>query len=101
MPTTSSSTVGTRQRRGQAVVPAGRPIDAGEKAFFDAVHAAYSGLVAALYNFAPMSGHPGGSLSAGRIAQALVFGGLDYDFTRPARPEADLVSFTAGHKALG
>lgn len=100
MPTTSSSTE-ARRRRGREVSAEARRIEPAEKAFFEAVYAAYSGLVAALYNFAPMSGHPGGSLSAGRIAHALIFGGLDYDFRRPGLAEADVLSFTAGHKALG
>ena len=72
-----------------------------DKAFFEQLHAAYAALCASLFNFVPCSGHPGGSLSAGRIAQALVFGGMDYDFADPRASGADLVVFTAGHKALG
>lgn len=61
----------------------------------------YRTLVAALYNFVPASGHPGGSISSGRIAQALVFSMMDYDFFSPDREDSDLIVYAAGHKALG
>ena len=61
----------------------------------------YRSLCAVLYNFVPASGHPGGSISSGRIAQALLFSGMDYDFFSPQRADNDLISYTAGHKALG
>lgn len=61
----------------------------------------YRGLCAMLYNYAPTSGHPGGSISSGRIVEALVFGTMDYDIGDPDRAEADLLSYAAGHKALG
>ena len=31
-------------------------------------------MCALLYNYVPMSGHPGGSISSGRIVSALMFG---------------------------
>ncbi|MBN2495105.1 MAG: hypothetical protein JXR96_10975 [Deltaproteobacteria bacterium] len=58
-------------------------------------------LIAILYNCAPCSGHPGGSISASRMIEGLVYGGLDYDFSDPRRPDADVLVLAAGHKALG
>ncbi len=54
-----------------------------------------------LYNFVPTSGHPGGSISSGRIVTSLLFGGMDYDIGDPERPDADILSYAAGHKAMG
>jgi len=61
----------------------------------------YRSLCAMLYNYVPMSGHPGGSISSGRLVAGLLFGALDHDLSRPDRPDADLVSYAAGHKAMG
>ena len=61
----------------------------------------YRALCAVLYNFAPLSGHPGGSISSGRIAQALLFSTMDYDFYDPQKKENDILSYSAGHKAMG
>ena len=61
----------------------------------------YRTLCAVLYNFVPASGHPGGSISSGRIAQALLFSTMDYDFFAPGRADNDFVSYAAGHKAMG
>ena len=58
-------------------------------------------LVAILYNCVPTSGHPGGSISAGRLLQGLLWCGLDVDLGDPARPDADQIVLAAGHKALG
>ena len=54
-----------------------------------------------MYNYAPLSGHPGGSISSGRFVQRLLFDAMDYDFTNPDRRDADIISYAAGHKALG
>jgi len=62
---------------------------------------AYRSLCAMLYNYAPMSGHPGGSISSGRIVSTLLFETMDYDATDPQRDDADILSWAAGHKALG
>ncbi|HLJ74542.1 MAG TPA: hypothetical protein VKU62_08155, partial [Thermoanaerobaculia bacterium] len=62
---------------------------------------AYRTLCSMLYNYAPMSGHPGGSISSGRIAASLVFGTMDYDISSPSRDDADVLCYAAGHKALG
>jgi len=61
----------------------------------------YRSLCSMLYNYVPMSGHPGGSISSGRIVASLLFGPMEYDVSRPDRADADLVSYAAGHKAMG
>jgi transketolase len=62
---------------------------------------AYRSLCAMLYNYAPLSGHPGGSISAGRILSTLFFRTMDYDALDSTRDDADVLSLGAGHKALG
>jgi transketolase len=69
--------------------------------FWTDLELAYRTLCAALFNFAPTSGHPGGSLSSGPIALALAFETMEYDLGRPDLPEADMLCYAAGHKALG
>ncbi len=61
----------------------------------------YRTLCAILYNYVPTSGHPGGSASSGRIVASLLFDAMDYDFSDPEKPGADLISYAAGHKAMG
>jgi transketolase len=78
-----------------------QPLTPAELAAFEALDGLYRALVAILYNYVPLSGHPGGSISSGRIVTALLFGTMDYDFSDPERPDADLISYAAGHKALG
>jgi len=63
--------------------------------------ALYRALVAVLYNYVPMSGHPGGSISSGRMVEHLLYKEMAYDFKRPHRDDADIISYAAGHKALG
>lgn len=77
------------------------PLDAAELRALEAFDAAYRTLCAMLYNYAPMSGHPGGSISSGRIVASLLFGAMDYDISDPERDDADVLSYAAGHKALG
>jgi transketolase len=60
----------------------------------------YRSLCSVLFNYA-QSGHPGGSVSSGRFVAAALFGGMDYDIGDPNRRDADLLSYAAGHKALG
>ncbi|MCJ7725189.1 MAG: hypothetical protein MUP76_02205, partial [Acidimicrobiia bacterium] len=60
----------------------------------------YRSLVAVMFNFA-QSGHPGGSVSSGRIVEALLFDAMDYDLGDPLRLDQDILSYAAGHKALG
>ncbi|MBN1824654.1 MAG: hypothetical protein JW958_00225 [Candidatus Eisenbacteria bacterium] len=61
----------------------------------------YRSLCALLFNYVPMSGHPGGSISSGRFVQHVLFRTMDYDVSDPDRADADLISYAAGHKALG
>jgi transketolase len=58
-------------------------------------------LCAVLYNFVPQSGHPGGSISSGRIVEALHYFTMDYDISDPDRLDSDILSYAAGHKAMG
>ena len=53
-----------------------------------------------MFNYA-QSGHPGGSVSSGRFVAAALFDAMDYDIGDPNRRDADLLSYAAGHKALG
>jgi transketolase len=77
------------------------PLSRQELDAFERFDLLYRSLCAMLYNYVPLSGHPGGSISSGRIASSLVFGGMDYDVSRPDGDEADVLSYAAGHKALG
>lgn len=72
-----------------------------DRLFFEKIDLAYRTLCSMLYNFVPTSGHPGGSISSGRIVQALIYRMMDYDFADPAREDADIISYAAGHKAMG
>jgi transketolase len=80
---------------------AGAPLGAPELAAFETLDLVYRALCALLYNYVPTSGHPGGSISSGRFTAALLFGALDYDLSDPERDDADLLSYAAGHKAMG
>ncbi len=77
------------------------PLSAEEVAHFEDFDLIYRSLCALLFNYVPASGHPGGSISAGRVMEALVFETMDYDLSAPDRDDADIISFAAGHKALG
>jgi len=76
------------------------PSDAELQAFED-FDELYRCACALLYNYVPMSGHPGGSISSGRMVAALLFDCMDYDLSAPDRDDADIISYAAGHKALG
>ncbi|MCX5795148.1 MAG: hypothetical protein NTY77_06630, partial [Elusimicrobia bacterium] len=88
-----------RPRRGVFLEAPAQPV--ADKAFFEDVDLCYRTLCAILFNFVPTSGHPGGSISSGRIVSGLLYEGLDYDFPRPERMDADQLLYAAGHKALG
>jgi transketolase len=79
----------------------GGPLAVETLAAFEDLDRVYRSVCALLFNYVPSSGHPGGSISAGRIAAALVFDGLDYDLAEPERRDADLLVYAAGHKAMG
>lgn len=61
----------------------------------------YRTLCGILYNFVPTSGHPGGSISSGRIVQSLLYSTMSYNLGDPDEPAADIISYAAGHKAMG
>lgn len=77
------------------------PADGDDVRSFEELDVLYRALVALLYNYVPTSGHPGGSISSGRFVARLLFDTLDLDVSRPGRDDADIVSYAAGHKALG
>jgi transketolase len=72
-----------------------------ELAALEFLDSQYRALCAILYNYVPGSGHPGGSISSGRFVEAILFDAMDYDMGNPDAPDADLISYAAGHKALG
>lgn len=77
------------------------PLSAEEFAAFEKFDLLYRSLCAVLYNYVPTSGHPGGSISSGRAVAAVLFDVLDHDLSSPERQDADVVSYAAGHKAMG
>jgi transketolase len=76
-------------------------LGADEVEAFETLDMIYRSLCAMMYNYVPMSGHPGGSISSGRFVSALLFDTMDYDFSNPLSETADIISYAAGHKALG
>jgi transketolase len=78
-----------------------RPLSAAEADQFETFDLIYRSLCAILFNYVPTSGHPGGSISSGRFVSAVLFDSMTYDVSNPDRPDADLISYAAGHKALG
>ena len=68
---------------------------------FETFDTVYRSLCATLYNFATLSGHPGGSISSGRFVSALLYNAMNYDVAIHDRIDADVLSYSAGHKALG
>lgn len=69
--------------------------------FFEELDLVYRTMCGILYNFVPLSGHPGGSLSSGRIVEGLLYQSMDYDFSKPDIDINDMICYTAGHKAMG
>ena len=61
------------------------PLAAAELAAFEAFDLFYRSLCALLYNYVPMSGHPGGSISSGRFVAGLLFDAAGLR-ARAARP---------------
>jgi len=68
---------------------------------FDDYDLLYRTLCGILFNYVPNSGHPGGSISSGRIVEALLYSTMDYYFDEPDNMAADILSYAAGHKAMG
>jgi transketolase len=77
------------------------PLPAEQVQQFENFDLVYRSLCALLFNYVPLSGHPGGSISSGRFVTNILFNTLDYDFSDPDREDADILSYAAGHKALG
>ncbi|HQG55046.1 MAG TPA: hypothetical protein PLT83_06115 [Thermoleophilia bacterium] len=86
---------------GETLRPGEGPLSAGELAHFETLDLVYRALCALLYNYVPTSGHPGGSISSGRFVEGIVYDALEYDVGDPDRPDADVISYAAGHKAMG
>ncbi|HLE56722.1 MAG TPA: hypothetical protein VJB15_06545, partial [Rhodothermia bacterium] len=80
---------------------ASQPLSVQEVEAFETLDLIYRSLCAMMYNYVPTSGHPGGSVSSGRFVSALLFDAMDYDFSHPLSERADIISYAAGHKALG
>ncbi len=78
-----------------------KPFSEADLRRFESLDLLYRSLCALLFNYVPLSGHPGGSISSGRLMATLLFDTLNYDLADPNRPDADLISFAAGHKAMG
>ena len=107
MPTAKRTQPGFQARRGRYYDVTAEPValgmrfDAHELAQWEKIDLIYRALCAIMYNFVPTSGHPGGSISSGRIVQGLLYQGLDYDLGQPDRADNDILSYAAGHKAMG
>ena len=101
------STISFGPRRGLYINAAnclaeeGEPLDQSALEVCETFDLFYRTLCALMYNYAPLSGHPGGSISSGRFVARLIFDAMDYDLARPTRRDADMISYAAGHKALG
>ena len=81
--------------------PSTIPISDVEIKHFELLDLIYRSLCALLFNYVPTSGHPGGSISSGRFASGILFDAMVYDLKDPCRDDADILSYAAGHKALG
>jgi len=79
----------------------GKPLSEDEVRHFETFDLIYRSLCTVLFNYVPTSGHPGGSISSGRFVARILYDVLDYDVSKPDREDADIVSYAAGHKALG
>ena len=78
------------------------PLTPDELAHFETLDLLYRSLCALLYNYVPMSGHPGGSISSGRFVAGILFDAMDYDLERPGPRRTPTSSrYAAGHKAMG
>ena len=77
------------------------PLSSDDVEAFETLDMIYRSVCAMMYNYVPSSGHPGGSISSGRFVSALLFDTMDYDFSNPLAEHADIISYAAGHKALG
>ena len=67
------------------------PLSPEEIGHFETLDLIYRSLCSLLYNYVPMSGHPGGSISSGRFVAGLLFDALNYDLAKPDREDADII----------
>lgn len=81
--------------------PGAGPLSAAELTQFETFDMIYRALCAVMYNYVPTSGHPGGSISSGRHVAGIIFNHLGHDLSDPDREDADILSYAAGHKAMG
>ena len=72
-----------------------------EEQFLTRLDVLYRALVSMAFNYVPTSGHPGGSISSGRFVSHLLYKELAYNFSNPLLEDSDILSYAAGHKALG
>ena len=85
----------------QEIKTGGEPLSADEARHFETLDLIYRSLCTLLFNYVPTSGHPGGAISSGRIVEGLIYQWMDYDLSDPRREDVDLLSYSAGHKAMG
>jgi len=77
------------------------PVPAARVELLETFDMIYRSLCTLLFNYVPASGHPGGSISAGRFMASLMIDFLDVDVNHPEREDADVLSLAAGHKTMG
>jgi transketolase len=92
---------GTRRGIYQTVSDSESALSPEETSSFETLDAVYRSLCALMFNYVPTSGHPGGSISSGRFVASILFNAMDYDLSQPDRQDADMISYAAGHKAMG
>ena len=68
----------------------GRALNGEERKALESFDLIYRTLCALMFNFVPTSGHPGGSVSSGRMVAGLLFDVMDYDLEAPDREDADI-----------
>ncbi|MBU0530842.1 MAG: hypothetical protein KKC05_04165, partial [Nanoarchaeota archaeon] len=84
----------------RAIRTFGFEIDSETLEFWIQLDLIYRTLCAIMYNFA-MSGHPGGSISMGRIMQCIIYNLMRYLFSNLDDQRSDVFGLAGGHKALG
>lgn len=76
-------------------------MDLNEAAVLERLDVVYRALVALLYNYVPSSGHPGGSISSGRMVSHLLYKSMLYDFSHPQEPSTPFVRTSTGASGVG
>jgi transketolase len=83
------------------ILKAGLLMNQDEINLFEKMDLIYRTLCGIMFNFVPTSGHPGGSISSGRIVESIIYKIADYDIKNPFADDNDMIVYAAGHKALG